>query len=95
MKTSINLDDKTIKAIDDYRAEARPIPSLTKAIVDLLSKGLRSPTEEGTKIQDLALHIRDPAEGRGGTCAINLPYNKIKDLGFNDKDLVDLTIIKK
>ena len=101
MKTSLSLDDKTVKAIDDYRASVRPIPSISKAVIDLIKKGLAVKEEnteipkEANKIEDIMLHIRDPKEGRGGTAQLNLPYAKVKDLGFNDKDSIDLTIVKK
>lgn len=101
MKTSLSLDEKTIKAIDDYRASARPIPSTNKAIISLILKGLsvkEGNTEipkEANTIEELTLHLREPSQDRGGSCQINLPYAKMKDLGFNDKDSIDLHIVKK
>ena len=101
MKTSISLDEKTLTEIDDYRASARPIPSLSKAVIDLIKKALTVKEEntelpkEASKLENISLHMRDPSQDRGGSCAINLPYAKMKDLGFNDKDNIDLTIIKK
>jgi hypothetical protein len=101
MKTSISIDEKTLRKIDDYRASSRPIPSLSKAIINLINRGLKTKEEiteipkEANKIEDLTLHLREPSKGRGGSCAINLPYAKMKELGFNDKDKIDLMLVKK
>jgi hypothetical protein len=54
MKTSISLDPKILSQIDDYRAAARPIPSMSAAIVDLIKVALESkktvPKEEDTEL---------------------------------------------
>lgn len=97
MKTSLSLDDQLIQKIDDYRAHARPIPSLSKAITDLIQRGLEEHTEipkEENRLEDLTLHIRDPEGGRGGTSQLNLPYAKMKELGLSDKDQISITIRK-
>lgn len=49
MKTSISLDDRILSKIDDYRAGSRPIPSMSKAIIDLLEKAL-TVKEENTEL---------------------------------------------
>ena len=97
MKTSLSLDDQLIQKIDDYRARARPIPSLSKAITNLIQKGLEEHTEtlkEENRIEDLTLHIREPSEDRGGEAHLNLNYSRIKELGLNDKDQLSITIKK-
>ncbi|MFH0748402.1 MAG: hypothetical protein V1915_00545 [Candidatus Bathyarchaeota archaeon] len=50
--------------------------------------------KENNKINCLILHIREPRDDRGGTCQLNLPHAKIKELGFKNKDRIDLTITK-
>lgn len=49
LKTSISLDEKIMSKIDDYRAGSRPIPSMSKAIIDLLNKAL-TVKEENTEL---------------------------------------------
>ena len=105
MKTSISLDDKLIKSIDDYRAEARPIPSFSRAITDLIKKALEDKKEvpkeasteipkEALKLEALTMHIREPQEGRGGSSVINLPYNKVLEHGLKNEDKIDTWIVK-
>jgi hypothetical protein len=100
LKTSVSIDEKTLTQIDDYRASVRPIPSMSKAVIDLIKKGLsvqEGNTElpkDASEIENLTIHMRY-REGKGGSCAINLPYSKMKELGFNDKDSIDLTIMKR
>jgi metal-responsive CopG/Arc/MetJ family transcriptional regulator len=53
LKTSISLDEKLISKIDDYRAAARPIPSMSRAVIDLIKIALESkkeiPKEDNTE----------------------------------------------
>ena len=97
-KTSVLIDDELLKLIDDYRAESRPIPSLSRAVIDLIKRGLsekKTNIKEDNKLENITLHIRDPSQDRGGEAHLNLAYSKMKELGFNDKDIIDLIIVKR
>ena len=54
MKTSISLDDSTLKIIDDYRRKQPKIPSVSEAIRDLLTCSVtiqsKAVKEENTEI---------------------------------------------
>jgi len=47
VKTSVSLEDDVVKAVEDWRAKQRPIPSFSQAVNILLRKALK--TEEGAK----------------------------------------------
>ena len=96
------LDEKTLRRIDDFRANSRPIPSLSKGIEILVLQGLEESTrvlkEENTNISkeairfdDLTLHTR---EHRGGSSIINLPYKATLEHGLKNLDKLDVWIQK-
>lgn len=99
-KTSISLDPEFLKVLDGYRRKQERIPSISKTIRELVMKAL-IPKEEitdlpkGQKLESLTIRIREPTKGRGGSCLINLPYQKIKEVGLGDKEQIDLIIIRK
>ena len=103
MKTSISFDEDTIKAIHDFRRKQEKIPSISKAIIKLIYKGLSEiPKESFTEIpkdtirlENLTLRIREPSKDRGGSSLINIPYKTILDCGFKDLDKIDLDIKKR
>jgi hypothetical protein len=100
MKTSISLDDQTLKIIDDYRRIQPKIPTLSEAIRQILVENTKV-KEENTKLpntvkfEDLTIHLRDPGEGRGGSCVINVPYTKIVETGLKNEDKIILWILPK
>lgn len=97
MKTSISLDEETLKNIDDYRRTQDKIPTLSKAVIDLIHKGLEGNTEipkDSITFEDLVIHIRDPTEGHGGSSIINLPYHKIVESNLKNEDKVKVSIEK-
>lgn len=100
MKTSISLDDQTLKIIDDYRRIQPKIPTLSEAIRQLVenTKVKEEDTElpkEANKLENITLHIRDPSPDRGGEAHLNLPYAKMKDLGLKDEERINLWILPK
>jgi hypothetical protein len=50
VKTSITLKEKTLQAIEEYRATKRPIPTRSEAIEELLNKILKE--DKKTKRQE-------------------------------------------
>jgi metal-responsive CopG/Arc/MetJ family transcriptional regulator len=49
MKTSITLDEKTLSQLEDYRRKQKEIPTRSKAIMDLVKKGLKEYNTEKPK----------------------------------------------
>jgi hypothetical protein len=103
-KTSISIDDDTLKKIDDYRRKEEKIPTLSKAILDLIHRGLEEKKEiikepelpkEAKKLEGLTIRIREPQKDRGGSSLVNLPFQKMKSSGFKDRDSVDVWITRK
>ena len=106
MKTSISLDDNTLKAIDDFRRKQEKIPTLSKAILDLIHRGLEEKKEipkepfteiprEAIKLENLTLRIRDPQATRGGSALVNIPYKTILEHGFKNLDKINAWISRK
>jgi len=111
IKKSINLDENTLKAIENYRIEEyrrkqEKISSLTEAMLDLIHKGLEEKKEiikedntiipkEAIKLEDLTLRIRAPSKERGGSSIINLPYKTVLDHGLKNLDKIDAWISRK
>ena len=113
LKTSISLDEDTLKAIDNFRRKQEKIPARSKVIEFLILKGLEGKILEGLgekkeipkesiteipkeaiKLENLTIHTRI-REGKGGSCQLNLPYNKILEHGLKDQDKINAWIIKK
>ena len=95
MKTSISLDEETLKGIDNYRRTQDKIPTISKAIIDLIHKGLEGNTEipkDSLTLEDLIIHIREPSEGHGGSSIINLPYHKIHETNLKNEDKIQVWI---
>jgi len=57
-KTSISLNEKTLKDIDDYRRTQPKIPKLSEAIRNLLKKALKT-KEENTEIPKEYIKFED------------------------------------
>jgi len=54
MKTSITLDKNILVRIDDYRRRQKEIPTRSKAILDLILKGLKDSSV------DLPKRVKEP-----------------------------------
>jgi hypothetical protein len=101
MKTSISLDDKTLRAIDDFRRKQDKIPTLSKAVMSLIKRGLEEKQEipkepfteipkEALKLENLTIHIRADKKD----ASIGLPFRIIVDHGFKNTDKINTWILK-
>jgi len=100
MKTSISLDEKIFKAIDNYRRKQPKIPKLSEAIRDLLWKSL-IPKKEITKIpKDYILFKNKTVSIEKSRGRFLIRFNpqdlkKLQEKGFNPQknNKVNVTIM--
>jgi hypothetical protein len=95
LKTSISLDDEILKNIDNFRRKQDKIPTLSKAVIDLIKRGLEVNTEIPKYLltfENLSIHIREPDSGRGGSAVINLPYSQVTEANLRNEDKIKIGI---
>ncbi|MCJ7632710.1 hypothetical protein MUP77_10020 [Candidatus Bathyarchaeota archaeon] len=96
-KTSINLDDNTLKIVDDWRRLQPKIPPLSSAIIELINKTvkeLNTPIpQDVVKFEDKSISI-EKSRGRFLIKFNPEDLDKMKASGWIEGSKVDVWLIK-